>query len=98
MNILVLFKTFQFFPLQPHFQIIRTISYLYLWAHVDKNCMQADRNGTRNDRMAYHWIFKKINTMCATCGAGTDYTVRAPLQYHIEKPGSGWLSELGRWI
>ena len=98
MNIVVLFKTFQCFPLQPHFQINRTISYLHLWAHVDKNCMQADRNGTGKDKMAYHWIFKKNNTMGATCGAGTDYTVRAPLQYHIEKPGSGWLSELGRWI
>ena len=98
MNIVVLFKTFQFFPLQPHFQINRTISYLHLWAHVDNKFMQADINGTGKDTMAYHWIFKKNNTMGAICGAGTDYTVRALLQYHIEKPGSGWLSELGRWI
>ena len=41
---------------------------------------------------------KNITLWGATCGAGTDYTVRAPLQYHIEKPGSGWFSELGRWI
>ena len=98
MNIVVLFNTFQFFPLQPHFQINRTISYLHLWAHVDTNCMQADRNDTGKDTMAYHWILKKNNTMGETCGAGTDCIVRAPFQYHIEKPGSGWLSELGRWI
>ena len=85
MNIVVLFKTFQCFPLQPHFQIIRT-SYLHLYAHVDKNCMQADRNGTGKDKMAYHWILKKNNTMGATCGAGTDYTVRALLQYHKLHP------------
>jgi hypothetical protein len=25
--------------------------------------MQADRNGTGKDTMAYHWILKKYNTM-----------------------------------
>ena len=66
------------FPLRPHFQIIRTISYWHLWADVDKNCMHADINGAGKDTTTYHWIFKKNNTMDATGGAGTDYTVRAP--------------------
>jgi hypothetical protein len=43
--------------------------------------MQADRNDTGKDTMAYHWILKKNNTMGETCGAGTDYTVPTMYMY-----------------